>query len=185
MPTRIRVMARRSCCGVVCLLEDMEFFQFHPTASQARHSHHRRCAGEGGILINGAGERFMPKYAERERPGLARRRLARDLYRDPRGARRERQELRLPGCATRGVNKYAAMDGRTNPDGSPWITGEQVLQKLPDIIDFCRLPGCGPDRLLMPIQPTAHYTMGGIPTNKYGEVVVDGNNTVSRAIRGG
>jgi succinate dehydrogenase / fumarate reductase flavoprotein subunit len=78
------------------------------------------------------------------------------------------------------VNKYAAMDGRTNPDGSPYmITGEQVLQKLPDIIDFCRVYlGVDPITQLMPIQPTAHYTMGGIPTNKYGEVVIDGNNTV-------
>jgi succinate dehydrogenase / fumarate reductase flavoprotein subunit len=78
------------------------------------------------------------------------------------------------------VIKYAALDGRTNPDGSPYtITGEQVLQKLPDIIDFCRVYlGVDPITQMMPIQPTAHYTMGGIPTNKYGEVVVDSNNTV-------
>ena len=77
------------------------------------------------------------------------------------------------------VNKFAAMDGRTNPDGSPYtITGEQVLAKLPDIIDFCRVYlGVDPLTQLMPIQPTAHYTMGGIPTNKYGEVVIDSKNT--------
>ncbi len=78
------------------------------------------------------------------------------------------------------VNKFAALDGRTNPDGSPYIvTGEQILQKLPDIIDFCRVYlGVDPVTQMMPIQPTAHYTMGGIPTNKFGEVVVDDKNSV-------
>ena len=59
------------------------------------------------------------------------------------------------------------------------ITGEQVLAKLPDIIDFCRVYlGVDPITQMMPIQPTAHYTMGGIPTNKFGEVVIDSKNTV-------
>jgi succinate dehydrogenase / fumarate reductase flavoprotein subunit len=77
------------------------------------------------------------------------------------------------------VNKFAAEDGRTNPDGSPYkISGETVLQKIPDIVDFCRVYlGVDPVTQLMPIQPTAHYAMGGIPTNKYGEVVVDDKNT--------
>jgi succinate dehydrogenase / fumarate reductase flavoprotein subunit len=78
------------------------------------------------------------------------------------------------------VNKYAALDGRTNPDGSPYtVTGEQILKKLPDIIDFCRTYlGVDPVTQPMPIQPTAHYAMGGIPTNMYGEVVIDDKNTV-------
>jgi succinate dehydrogenase / fumarate reductase flavoprotein subunit len=78
------------------------------------------------------------------------------------------------------VNKFAAEDGRTNPDGSKFnLTAEQVLKKLPDIIDFCRVYlGVDPVTQLMPIQPTAHYTMGGIPTNKFGEVVIDDKNTV-------
>ena len=80
------------------------------------------------------------------------------------------------------------MDGRTNPDGSPYtVTGEQLLAKLPDIVDFCRVYlGVDPMTQPMPIQPTAHYTMGGIPTNKYGEVVIDEKNTVyPRPVRGG
>jgi len=78
------------------------------------------------------------------------------------------------------VNKFAALDGRTNIDGSPYnLTAEQVLAKLPDIIDFCRVYlGVDPVTQMMPIQPTAHYTMGGIPTNKFGEVVIDDKNTV-------
>jgi succinate dehydrogenase / fumarate reductase flavoprotein subunit len=78
------------------------------------------------------------------------------------------------------VNKYAAIDGRKRTDGSPYtVTGEEILRKLPDIIDFCRTYlGVDPVQQPMPVQPTAHYTMGGIPTNKYGEVVLDEKNTV-------
>jgi succinate dehydrogenase / fumarate reductase flavoprotein subunit len=78
------------------------------------------------------------------------------------------------------VNKYAEADGRTWPDGSPYrVTGEQLLAKLPDIIDFCRTYiGVDPVRAPMPVQPTAHYAMGGIPTNRYGEVLADERNTV-------
>jgi succinate dehydrogenase / fumarate reductase flavoprotein subunit len=76
--------------------------------------------------------------------------------------------------------QYAAMDGRTNPDGSPYkITAEQILAKLPDIIDFNRVYlGVDPMKQMMPTAPTAHYTMGGIPTNMFGEVVIDSKNTV-------
>ncbi len=78
------------------------------------------------------------------------------------------------------VNKYAAKDGRKHPDGSPYsVTGDEILRKLPDIIDFCRTYlGVDPVQQPMPVQPTAHYTMGGIPTNKYGEAVIDEKNAV-------
>jgi len=78
------------------------------------------------------------------------------------------------------IMKYAAADGRTNSDGSPYtITAEELLKKLPDIVDFNRVYlGIDPMTQMMPIQPTAHYTMGGIPTNKFGEVVIDDKNTV-------
>jgi succinate dehydrogenase / fumarate reductase, flavoprotein subunit len=72
------------------------------------------------------------------------------------------------------------MDGRKRSDGSPYqVTAEEILGKLPDIIDFCRTYlGVDPVTQPMPVQPTAHYAMGGIPTNKFGEVVIDENNTV-------
>src|SRR5690606_22297917 len=78
------------------------------------------------------------------------------------------------------VNKYAKLDDRRNPDGSLYqVTGEEILARLPDIIDFCRTYlGVDPIKQPMPVQPTAHYAMGGIPTNKFGEVVIDENNTV-------
>ena len=59
------------------------------------------------------------------------------------------------------------------------MTGEEILSKLPDIVDFCRTYlGVDPVSQPMPVQPTAHYAMGGIPTNKYGEVVIDEYNNI-------
>jgi succinate dehydrogenase / fumarate reductase flavoprotein subunit len=71
-------------------------------------------------------------------------------------------------------------DGRNRPDGTPYqVTGEEILSKLPDIIDFCRTYlAVDPISRPMPVQPTAHYAMGGIPTNMFGEVVVDEENTI-------
>ena len=163
-------------------LEDMEFFQFHPTGIyKLGILITEGVRGEGGVLINGSGERFMPKYAPTVKDLASRDVVSRAIYteiREGRGA--NGSNYVYLDVRPESVIKYAAMDGRTNPDGTPYkITGEQVLQKLPDIIDFCRVYlGVDPLTQLMPIQPTAHYTMGGIPTNKYGEVVVDDKNTV-------
>jgi len=163
-------------------LEDMEFFQFHPTGIyKLGILITEGVRGEGGVLINGSGERFMPKYAPTVKDLASRDVVSRAIYteiREGRGA--NGSNYIYLDVRPESVIKYAAMDGRTNPDGSPYtITGEQVLAKLPDIIDFCRVYlGVDPITQLMPIQPTAHYTMGGIPTNKYGEVVIDDKNTV-------
>jgi succinate dehydrogenase / fumarate reductase flavoprotein subunit len=163
-------------------LEDMEFFQFHPTGIyKLGILITEGVRGEGGVLINGSGERFMPKYAPSVKDLASRDVVSRAIYteiREGRGA--NGSNYVYLDVRPESVIKYAAMDGRTNPDGSPYtITGEQVLAKLPDIIDFCRVYlGVDPITQLMPIQPTAHYTMGGIPTNKFGEVVIDDKNTV-------
>ena len=163
-------------------LEDMEFFQFHPTGIyKLGILITEGVRGEGGVLINGKGERFMPNYAPKVKDLASRDVISRAIYTEIREGRGVNgQNYVYLDVRPESVKKYAALDGRTNLDGSPYVvTGEQILAKLPDIIDFCRVYlGVDPVTQMMPIQPTAHYTMGGIPTNKYGEVVVDDKNTV-------
>jgi succinate dehydrogenase / fumarate reductase, flavoprotein subunit len=143
-------------------LEDMEFYQFHPTGiyrlgillSEA-------CRGEGGILRDGEGGRFMERYA----PTLL------DLAPRDMVSRSIHQEVR----AGRGVNgeDYVHLDlTHLEPD--------IIEEKLPDITDFVRTyMGLDPVTDLVPIQPTAHYGMGGLPTDVEGRVTFDaGNNLV-------
>jgi succinate dehydrogenase / fumarate reductase flavoprotein subunit len=162
-------------------LEDMEFFQFHPTGIyKLGILITEGVRGDGGVLINGKGERFMPKYAPKVKDLASRDVVSRAIYteiREGRGVNGSNYVYLDVRPET--VNRIAALDGRTNPDGSPYVvTGEQILQKLPDIIDFCRVYlGVDPVTQMMPIQPTAHYSMGGIPTNKFGEVIIDDKQT--------
>jgi succinate dehydrogenase / fumarate reductase, flavoprotein subunit len=160
-------------------LEDMEFFQFHPTGIYKLGILITEGArGEGAVLINGKGERFMPKYAPSVKDLASRDVVSRAIYTEIREGRGvDGKNYVYLDIRPETVNRYATEDGRTNPDGSPYtITGDTVLKKIPDIVDFCRVYlGVDPVTQMMPTQPTAHYTMGGIPTNNYGEVVVDGN----------
>jgi succinate dehydrogenase / fumarate reductase flavoprotein subunit len=162
-------------------LEDMEFFQFHPTGIYKLGILITEGArGEGAVLINGKGERFMPKYAHTVKDLASRDVVSRAIYTEIKAGRGvDGKNYVYLDIRPETVNKYAALDGRTNPDGSPYtITGETVLKKIPDIVDFCRVYlGVDPVTQMMPTQPTAHYTMGGIPTNKYGEVVIDDKGT--------
>jgi succinate dehydrogenase / fumarate reductase flavoprotein subunit len=163
-------------------LEDMEFFQFHPTGIyKLGILITEGVRGEGGVLINGKGERFMPKYAPNVKDLASRDVVSRAIYTEIKEGRGvDGKNYVYLDIRPETVNKFAADDGRTNPDGSKYsFTAQQVLQKLPDIVDFCRVYlGVDPVTQMMPIQPTAHYTMGGIPTNKFGEVVIDDRNTV-------
>jgi len=163
-------------------LEDMEFFQFHPTGIyKLGILITEGVRGEGGILLNGKGERFMEKYAPKVKDLASRDVISRAIYLEIREGRGVNgQNYVYLDVRPENVNKYAAIDGRTNLDGSPFrVTGEQILAKLPDIVDFCRVYlGVDPITQPMPIQPTAHYAMGGIPTNMYGEAISDEKNTV-------
>jgi len=162
--------------------EDMEFFQFHPTGIYKMGILITEgVRGEGGVLINGDGERFMERYAPTVKDLASRDVISRAMYlemKDGKGIDGKRY-LNLD-VTPEVVNHYAEIDGRKNPDGSPYrMTAEDVFSKLPDIIDFCETYiGVNPVSEPMPVQPTAHYAMGGIPTNKYGEVVIDEKNTV-------
>jgi succinate dehydrogenase / fumarate reductase flavoprotein subunit len=163
-------------------IQDMEFFQFHPTGiiklgiliTEA-------VRGEGGVLINGKGERFMERYAPTIKDLASRDVVSRALYLEVKeGNGIDGKNYVYLDARPEVINKYAALDGRTRPDGSPYrVTAEEITSKIPDITDFCRTYlGVDPVKDPMPVQPTAHYAMGGIPTNKFGEVVIDDNGTV-------
>jgi len=154
------VLARR---GVP--LEDMEFFQFHPTGIRGMGILITEgVRGEGGILRNGKGERFMEHYA----PSLL------DLAPRDMIARAIVTEIR----SGRGVLGDPAKDDYVHLDATH--LGRDVLQKkLPDISDFCRTYlSLDPAEKPIPVQPTAHYAMGGIPTDLDGRVVADGQGGV-------
>ncbi len=162
--------------------QDMEFFQFHPTGIyRLGILITEGVRGEGGVLVNDKGERFMPNYAPNVKDLASRDVISRAMYLEMQAGRGigGKRYLYLD-VRPETVNKYASLDGRKRVDGSPYsVTGEEILSKLPDIIDFARTYlGVDPISQPMPVQPTAHYAMGGIPTNKYGQVVIDENNTV-------
>jgi succinate dehydrogenase / fumarate reductase, flavoprotein subunit len=163
-------------------LEDMEFFQFHPTGIyKLGILITEGVRGEGGILFNDKGERFMEKYAPTVKDLASRDVVSRAMYTEMREGRGiGGKNYFYLDVRPETVNRYAALDGRKRPDGSPYtITAEEIISKLPDIADFCRVYlGVDPATQPMPVQPTAHYTMGGIPTNKLGQVVMDDQNTV-------
>jgi succinate dehydrogenase flavoprotein subunit len=162
--------------------EDMEFFQFHPTGIYRMGILITEgVRGEGGVLINDKGERFMDHYAPHVKDLASRDVVSRAMYlemREGRGINGKRYLYLDARPET--INKYAQLDGRKRPDGSPYqVTAREILSKLPDIIDFCRTYlGVDPVEQPMPVQPTAHYAMGGIPANIHSEVLADEKNTV-------
>jgi succinate dehydrogenase / fumarate reductase flavoprotein subunit len=142
-------------------LEDMEFFQFHPTGLAGLGVLLSEAArGEGGILRNSDNERFMERYAPTIKDLAPRDMVARAManeVREGRGA---------------GPDKaYVYLDLTHLPR-------EQIDAKLPDITEFARTYlGVEPYTEMIPVFPTAHYAMGGIPTNIKGEALAD-NHTV-------
>ena len=141
-------------------LEDMEFFQFHPTGI------HRMgillseaSRGEGVYLRNGTGERFMERYAPAMLELAPRDIVSRAIYREiaaGRGGGPERDCVFL--------------DFRHLPE-------EVRRTKLPEVVELVHTYlGLDPGRDLIPVHPTAHYAVGGIPTDTWGRVLVDEHN---------
>jgi succinate dehydrogenase / fumarate reductase flavoprotein subunit len=142
-------------------LEDMEFYQFHPTGMyKLGFLLSEAMRGEGGFLVNGEGERFMERYAPTMKDLASRDVVSRSIY----------QEI----AAGRGIDgkDYVHLDVRH--------LGAEVLNtKLPDMTGFIRTYfGIEPLTELVPIQPTAHYAMGGIPTDIDGRVLADEHGRV-------
>jgi succinate dehydrogenase / fumarate reductase flavoprotein subunit len=149
-------------------LQDMEFFQFHPTGIYKMGILLSEAArGEGGILLNGNGERFLERYVPHLKDLAPRDMISRYIY----------QEI----AAGRGVDgkDYVHLDIRPetitrlrSAPGGRAVSAAELEAKLPDIIEMMRIyQGIDPMKAPVPVQPTAHYAMGGIPTDCHGRVL--------------
>ena len=143
-------------------LEDMEFYQFHPTGIWKMGILLSEAArGEGGILRNKDGERFMERYAPTIKDLAPRDMVARAIYTEIRQGR---------GCGP--AADHVLLDLTHLPP-------EVIDAKLPDITEFARTYlGVEPYNEGIPIQPTAHYAMGGVPTDIDAQVLRDNVNPV-------
>ncbi len=137
-------------------LQDMEFFQFHPTGVAGKGMLITEgVRGEGGYLVNCEGERFMERYAPHAKDLASRDVVSRAIAIEIREGR---------GC---GPNKDHVMLKLDH------LGGDVIKKRLPGIRDTSiTFLGIDPIEEAIPVFPTAHYTMGGIPTNRYGQVVV-------------
>ncbi|HHH36697.1 MAG TPA: succinate dehydrogenase flavoprotein subunit [Gammaproteobacteria bacterium] len=137
-------------------LQDMEFVQFHPTGIAGKGMLITEGArGEGGYLINKDGERFMERYAPHAKDLASRDVVSRAIATEVREGR---------GCGPKGDHVLLKLDH----------LGEDVIKKrLPGIYDMVRtFLHIDAVHEPIPVFPTCHYSMGGIPTNRFGQVVV-------------
>ena len=149
-------------------LEDMEFWQFHPTGvAGAGVLITEGVRGEGGILRNSAGERFMERYAPNAKDLASRDVVSRAMTTEINEGR---------GC---GPNKdYVLLDITHLPP-------ETIMKRLPGIHEIgIQFAGVDCLKESLPVVPTCHYQMGGIPTNYLGQVVVPKNGNPSEPVLG-
>ncbi len=149
-------------------LQDMEFFQFHPTGIAGKGMLITEgVRGEGGYLVNKDGERFMERYAPHAKDLASRDVVSRAIYTEVKEGR---------GCGPKADHVLLKLDH----------LGEEVIQqRLPAIRQTVqtfvhRDPAFEP----IPVYPTAHYTMGGIPTNRHGQVVMPMGNSPEECVPG-
>ncbi|WP_442769689.1 succinate dehydrogenase flavoprotein subunit [Zoogloea ramigera] len=145
-------------------LEDMEFWQFHPTGvAGAGVLITEGVRGEGGILRNAAGERFMERYAPNLKDLASRDVVSRSMVTEINEGR---------GCGTE--KDHVLLD-------ITHLSPETIMKRLPGIREIAiQFAGVDPIKAPIPVVPTCHYQMGGIPTNYKGQVIVpkDGNPNV-------
>lgn len=149
-------------------LEDMEFWQFHPTGvAGAGVLITEGVRGEGGILLNCDGERFMERYAPTVKDLASRdvvsRAMAMEIH-EGRGVGKNKDHVLLK------------LDH---------LGAEKIIEKLPGIREIAiKFAGVDPIKDPIPVVPTCHYMMGGIPTNYHGEVVVPKGDNPESVVKG-
>ena len=149
-------------------VQDMEMWQFHPTGiAGAGVLVTEGCRGEGGYLVNKDGERFMERYAPNAKDLAGRDVVARSMV---------MEILEGRGCGENGDHVYLKLDH----------LGEEVLEsRLPGICELSRtFAHADPVTEPVPVVPTCHYMMGGLPTNIGGQVLYPESETETRVIEG-
>ncbi len=149
-------------------LEDMEFWQFHPTGvAGAGVLITEGVRGEGGILLNKDGERFMERYA----PTL--------------------KDLAPRDFISRSMDQEIKEGRGAGPDGDyvllklDHLGAEKIMKKLPSIREIAiKFANVDPIKDPIPVVPTIHYQMGGIPTNYHGQVVSPRNGNPNSVVEG-
>lgn len=136
-------------------LQDMEMWQFHPTGIYGAGTLVTEgCRGEGGYLINKDGERFMERYAPNAKDLAGRDVVARSMT---------KEILEGRGCGPNGDHVMLKLDH---------LGAETLNSKLPGVCELSKtFAHVDPVDAPIPVVPTCHYMMGGLPTNKYGQVI--------------
>ncbi len=149
-------------------VQDIEMWQFHPTGIYGAGTLVTEgCRGEGGYLINKDGERFMERYAPNAKDLAGRDVVARSMV---------LEILEGRGCGPDGDHVMLKLDH----------LGEKVLNsKLPGILELSRtFAHVDPVKEPIPVVPTCHYMMGGIPTNVHGQALTQNENGEDETIEG-